>query len=93
MKHNNSRRSKTICYTGFGAANKSGNHSAKQFRKTMRKHHLYDCLDKMCAETKSQKVCALTRKCTRRNKRKRNFTAKQWVKWAGARYGKCSRSH
>jgi hypothetical protein len=88
-KHNNSKRHKTICYTGFGSIHKSGNHSAKQFRKTMRKHHLYDCLDKMCAETKSRKVCALTRKCTRRNKRKRKFTAKQWVKWTGASYGRC----
>jgi hypothetical protein len=81
---------KTICYTGYGA-NKSGNHTIKQFTKTMKKHHIYNCLDKLCAETNSKQLCALTRKCRRRNKRKKTYTSKQWVKWSGANYGKCAK--
>ena len=66
-KHN--KRTSTICYKGYGA-NKTGNHTAKQFRKTMRKHHVYDCLDTLCMETKDKKVCKLSRKCNRRNNKK-----------------------
>lgn len=86
------RSNKTICYTGFGAK-KSGNHSVKQFTKTMRKHHLYNCIDAFCKKTNDKKICALSRKCNRRNKRKRRFTAKKWVEWSGAHYGKCLRTH
>ena len=55
----------------------------------MNKHHLYDCLDKLCSETKDKSVCSLSRKCKRRNKKKRKFTTKKWVKLAGAHFGKC----
>lgn len=84
------KNKKTICYNGYGA-NKHGNHTVKQFRKTMRKHHIYDCLDKLCVETKDKSVCSLSRKCNRRNKRKRGFTTKKWVKWAGSHFGKCNK--
>lgn len=83
------KNKKIICYKGYGA-NKYGHHTTKQFRKTMRKHHLYDCLDKLCIETKDKSVCSLSRKCNRRNKKKRKFTTKKWVKWAGAYFGKCN---
>ena len=84
------RFKKYICYKGYGA-NKSNNHTVKQFTKTMRKHHIYNCLNNLCSETKDKRVCALSRKCNRRNKRKRKFTAKKWVKWARAHYGKCEK--
>ena len=87
-KHN--KRTSTICYKGYGA-NKTGNHTTKQFRKTMRKHHVYDCLDTLCMETKDKKVCKLSRKCNRRNNKKKRFTTKKWVKWSGAHYGKCKK--
>jgi len=87
-KHN--KRTSTICYKGYGA-NKTGNHTGKQFRKTMRKHHVYDCLDTLCMETKDKKVCKLSRKCNRRNNKKKRFTTKKWVKWSGAHYGKCKK--
>tara|TARA_B110000444_G_C18348318_1_gene370505 strand:+ start:276 stop:542 length:267 start_codon:yes stop_codon:yes gene_type:complete len=86
----NNKNRKTICYKGYGS-NKNGNHTVKQFRKTMRNHHLYDCLDNLCLETKDKAVCSLSRKCNRRNKRKRKFTAKKWVKLAGAHMGKCKK--
>lgn len=81
---------KTVCYKGYGA-NKSGNHTENQFRRTMRKHHIYDCMKKFCKKTKDRQICALTRKCNGRNKRKQKFTAKEWVKWSGASYGKCAK--
>jgi hypothetical protein len=84
------RRKKSICYKGYGS-NKSGNHTVKRYYQTMRKNHLYDCLDKFCNDTKDKDICALSRKCNRNNRRKRRFTVKQWVKWSGARYGKCKK--
>ncbi len=84
----NKKHKKHVCYNGYGS-NKSGNHTVKQFREVMRKHHLYDCLCKLCKETKDTQICSLSRKCTRRNKQKRKFTAKKWVKWSGSHYGKC----
>ena len=81
---------RTICYNGYGT-NKSGNHTENRFRKTMRKHHIYDCIKKYCNKTKDKQICALSRKCERRNKRKQKFTAKKWVKWSGAYYGKCAK--
>ena len=83
---------KTICYKGYGSS-KSGNHTEKQFRKTMRKHHLYDCMSDYCKKTKDKQICALTRKCRHRNKRKEKFNANKWVKWSGAHYGKCITQH
>ena len=90
MAKRGTRSKKYVCYKGYGA-NKSGNHTEKQFKKTMRKHHLYDCIDKLCLDTKDKEICTLSRKCNRRNKRKRIFTAKKWVKWTNARYGKCKK--
>ena len=86
MKNNHSK--KYICYSGYGS-NKSKKHTVKQFNKTMRKHHIYDCLEKLCLDTKDKKVCKLTRKCNRRNKRKRKFSTNDWIKWSKAYYGKC----
>jgi len=82
---------KTICYKGYGSK-KSGNHTRKQFKKTMRKHHIYDCLNKFCKESKDKQICKLSRKCNRRNKRKKKFNVNQWVKWSGSYYGKCVKS-
>lgn len=88
---------RTICYRGYGSS-KTGNHTTKQFRKTMRKHHLYNCLCKYCKKSRDKDICALSRKCKRRNTKKRRYTSKQWVKWTNTRerrgkksahYGKC----
>ena len=50
----------------------------------------YPCnRSKLCKETKDTQICGLSRKCTRRNKQKRKFTAKKWVKWSDSHYGKC----
>lgn len=87
-KIKNKRKQKTICFTGYGS-NKRGNHTSKQFRKNMRKHHIYNCLDDLCKETNDKPVCALSRKCNRRNKRKLTFSAHKWKVWAKAHYGKC----
>ena len=63
-----------------------------------RKHHLYNCLCKYCKKSRDKDICALSRKCKRRNTKKRRYTSKQWVKWTntrerrgkkGAYYGKC----
>ncbi len=89
MPRNKSSRKK-ICYTGYGA-NKSGNHTPKQFKKTMKKYHIYNCLDKLCNDIKDKELCALSNTCYRRNKRKKKFTVKKWVKWSGAHYGKCKK--
>lgn len=45
------KKSRTICYKGYGS-NKSGNHTPKKFRKTMRNHHIYNCLGKFCKKNK-----------------------------------------
>ena len=81
-------RGLSICYRGYGSR-KSGNYSAREFTRTMRRHHLYDCLEGFCRDTQDRQMCALTRKCKRRNLRKRSFSTRQWVRWSGARYGKC----
>jgi hypothetical protein len=100
LKHTKSKpkkSKKTICYRGYGSLI-TGNHTPNQFRKIMRKHHLYNCLCKYCKESKDKEMCALSRKCKRRNTKKRRYTSKQWMKWTntqerrrknGARYGKC----
>ena len=83
------KTTRTICYKGYGT-NKSGNHTPSQFRRTMRKHHIYNCLDKFCKSSRDRQICALSRKCNRRNKKKKNFSVNQWMKWsASAFYGMC----
>lgn len=84
-----SNTTRTICYKGYGSR-KSGNHTPRQFRRTMRKHHIYNCLDKFCKSSRDRQICALSRKCNRRNKKKMKFSVKQWMKWsASAFYGMC----
>lgn len=68
-KKKQNKRTSIICYKEYGA-NKTGKHTVKQLRKTMRKHHVYDCLDKLCMKTKDKKGCKLSRKCNRRNNKK-----------------------
>jgi hypothetical protein len=85
------RRTKNIiCYKGYGSK-KCGNHTVNQFKKTMKKHHIYNCLGKLCSDTKDKRICSLSRKCKSRNKQKKRFSTKQWVKWSKSKYGKCKK--